>query len=248
MEKSRHPSGDRKQDDGTFRITRDGLRDGSVLAKARSLNIPGFTVLPDREIEASLEAALAKRPGRGDVWVFGYGSLMWNPAFEYAETRRAVLVGWHRSFCLTSFVRGTPKKPGLMLGLDEGGQCEGIAFRIPEEQLQEELRILWVREMLTGVYQAHWPSVQADGTDLPALAFVVNRGDDRYWKPQDEGAVADRLAFAAGPLGSCWDYLRNTRASLERMGISDPGLDRLHKLVEDRHAAQGEPARPLKTR
>ena len=113
------------------RITREALRDGSLLAAARRLMPPGTEFLSDTEIEADLDARLAQH-ARGDVWLFGYGSLMWNPAIEFAESRAGAVHGWHRRFCLWLHGgRGSPENPGLMLALDRGGRCAGLLFRIP---------------------------------------------------------------------------------------------------------------------
>lgn len=102
---------------------------------------------------ASLAATLACRPDEGPVWIFGYGSLMWNPALEFTESCTGTLVGWHRAFCLRLTAgRGTAHQPGRMLALKEGGRTTGVAYRLPEETLEQELTLLWKREMITGCY------------------------------------------------------------------------------------------------
>ena len=113
-------------------ITREALADGSLLAGVRARLLPGMVVRSDAEIEASLDATLATHEPGADVWVFGYGSLMWNPAFDYAERQVGIVRGYHRRFCLwLEMGRGSPANPGLMLALDRGGVCRGVAFRIP---------------------------------------------------------------------------------------------------------------------
>src|ERR1700712_6042254 len=113
-------------------ITREGLSDGSLLARIRAQRPPGMIVRSDAEIDASLDQTLASHDPAADVWVFGYGSLMWNPAFSYAERQVGVIRGWHRQFCLwLEMGRGSPGKPGLMLGLDRGGGGRGVGFRLP---------------------------------------------------------------------------------------------------------------------
>jgi glutathione-specific gamma-glutamylcyclotransferase len=113
-------------------ITRAGLRDGSLLASARLEMPPGTALVSDAEIEADLDAALTRHPRGEDIWLFGYGSLMWNPAIEFVERRAGTVRGWHRSFRLWLHMgRGSPDNPGLMLALDRGGSCVGMLFRIP---------------------------------------------------------------------------------------------------------------------
>ena len=119
-------------------ITRESLRDGTLLMAARERMPPGTVILSDAVIAADLEAALASHPPGEDVWLFGYGSLMWNPAMEFAESRPAVVRGWHRQFCLWLHGgRGTPEKPGLMLALERGGSCAGLLFRIPAAEARD---------------------------------------------------------------------------------------------------------------
>ncbi|MGR9864612.1 gamma-glutamylcyclotransferase, partial [Escherichia coli] len=112
---------------------------------------------------ASLAATLACRPDEGPVWIFGYGSLMWNPALEFTESCTGTLVGWHRAFCLRLTAgRGTAHQPGRMLALKEGGRTTGVAYRLPEETLEQELTLLWKREMITGCYLPTWCQLDLD--------------------------------------------------------------------------------------
>jgi cation transport protein ChaC len=234
------------QDDGAaanalpseYRITREGLRDGSHLAQLRARALPGFPIRSDDEIAASLKEALAGRPAKGDVWVFGYGSLLWNPAFEFAEKRVALVRGWHRRFCLwLKAGRGTPDLPGLMLALDRGGCCRGIAFRLDEKQVEEELLILWRREMLSGSYEARWVDAHAPEGPVRAVTFVANRRHDRFTNLLSDDEVADRVAVARGPLGSCAEYLLNTVEHLEALGLRDASLERIRRRIEKRQRA-----------
>jgi len=231
------------QDDGgavrawpaTYSITRERLRDGTHLAELRARALPGFPIRSDDEIGASLKAALAGRPGDGDVWVFGYGSLIWNPAFDFAEKRVALVRGWHRRFCLwLKAGRGTPEIPGLMLALDRGGSCRGVAFRLAECQVEEELLILWRREMLSGSYDARWLDAQAQEGPVRVLTFVANRGHARFTNLLSDDEVAERIAVACGPLGSCAEYLLNTVEHLEALGFRDASLERIRHRVESR--------------
>jgi cation transport protein ChaC len=209
-------------------ITRAGLADGSLLARIRSGLLPGMTVRTDQEIAASLNQTLAAHDPTADIWVFGYGSLMWNPAFTYAEHRVGTLHGWHRRFCLwLEMGRGTPANPGLMLALDRGGNCRGVAFRIPAQQARAELLLIWRREMFGTAYHARWVRVGLAGMTVPAITFVVNRTHPQYAGKLDTAKAALHIATASGSLGSCASYLRNTVAHLKSLGINDAGLNRI---------------------
>ena len=119
-------------------------------------------------------------PGR-DIWIFGYGSLIWRPEFPYAERRHALLHGYHRALCLWSRVnRGTPERPGLVFGLDAGGSCRGVAFRIEPAQAPDIMEALWRREMPSGAYIPRWLTCRTDHGAISALAFTMNRSTDAY--------------------------------------------------------------------
>ena len=203
--------------------------------------IPGLVRLTQEERAASLAATLAARPPPLDgdtpagIWVFAYGSLIWNPAMEFLERRFARLHGWHRSFCLsTAAGRGTPELPGLVLGLDRGGACTGAAFLIADAALETELALLWCREMLAGSYRPRWVSVRgADGLPFGhAIAFTINRAAPQYTGTITEAETVDRLARAAGTLGSSADYLFQTRDGLRALGITDRRIERLAMKVD----------------
>ena len=173
-------------------------------------------------------------PGQ-DVWVFGYGSLMWNPAIHVAESRVARIEGFRRAFCLTlSMGRGTPEKPGLMLGLDEGGECTGIAHRIAAENVESELTVLWHREMLSGSYNPTW--LPADIRDLGqarVLTFVIRRDHARYEGILEDEIAAARIAAGEGILGTNRDYLFRTSEHLRALGIADDYVERLDGRVRE---------------
>jgi cation transport protein ChaC len=209
-------------------ITREALADGSMLAQIRARLLPGMSVRSDAEIEASLDATLAQHDPNADVWVFGYGSLMWNPAFAFAEQQAGVIRGYHRRFCLwLEMGRGSPGNPGLMLGLDRGGVCRGVAFRIPAAQARAELLLIWRREMFGTAYLARWVQVRMVGATVPAITFVVNRAHPRYAGKISDAEAAKHIATAAGSLGSCVSYLDNTLAHLNSLGIRDAGMQRI---------------------
>lgn len=189
----------------------------------------------------SLRAALADLTPGEDVWVFAYGSLMWNPAFHSVERRAARLEGWRRSFCFwTPLGRGTPDRPGLMLALERGGACEGVAWRIAAPEARTELGVIWNREMLSGVYRAEWVDlVDRAGTALRALTFAVNPDHPQYVGGLSVESTAGHIAFAQGRNGRCCDYLFETAALLDDIGARDPYIDALTAEVRRR---QGTPA------
>ncbi|HAA31466.1 MAG TPA: gamma-glutamylcyclotransferase, partial [Cyanobacteria bacterium UBA8553] len=141
----------------------------------------GVNVLSEAQLQESLSATLKHQKPDSDVWLFAYGSLLWNPIFNFVEQRVGTIHGWHRRFCLwVPQGRGTPDNPGLVLGLDRGGSCRGIAYRIAATDVSLELPLLWRREMVVGCYIPHWVSV-FDGTQkLEAIAFVINRRHRAY--------------------------------------------------------------------
>ncbi len=214
-----------------LQITRETLADGTVRARQQHYATahPQMRWRSDEEMNTLFEAILARHDPADDLWVFGYGSLIWNPAIEYAEKRPMLLHGWHRSFCLRMFMgRGTPDKPGLMLGLAPGGACKGAGFRIAAANVREELRLLWQREMYGGAYNARWVTVKAGETRGRAIAFVINPTHPRYAPGLSLTETAQMIATGAGDLGTCREYLENTIAGLAAMGLHDRGLSRLH--------------------
>lgn len=201
-------------------------------------------LLSEEELEASLQAVLASAHRQPDVWLFAYGSLIWNPVLEFDERVVATAHGWHRSFCLWSRVnRGTPERPGLVLGLDRGGRCTGVAYRIPERLAEQELRLLWRREMLLGSYGPRWIHVTHGKRAMRAMAFVVLRGRSGYAGRMPAGAVVERLIHARGAIGTGLDYLRQTIDGLAAVGIRDPNLVHLDALARTR-LGEDEPHRP----
>jgi cation transport protein ChaC len=179
-------------------------------------------LLSDNEREASRRATLAKHSVGDDLWIFGYGSLMWNPAIHVCESRKATVEGFHRSFCLSLQVgRASPKTPGLMLALDEGGGCVGVAHRIAAEHVESETNILWMREMMSGAYTPRWVPLRFDEGDAVGITFVINRVHKRYTGPLSPEEIASRIAKAEGMLGKNRDYLYRTINELERMGVID---------------------------
>lgn len=188
--------------------------------------------LDDEQLSASLTATLALRPKGAGWWVFAYGSLLWNPLFPVAEMRPATLRGLHRRFCLWSLAsRGTPQRPGLVLGLDRGGTCRGVALRLPAPLAIDELHLLWRREMVVGAYRPRWVRLDADGRELVALTFVVRRDHPQYAGRLSEAKEGAVIAAARGAFGASADYLERTRVALVSHGIVDPYLERIARRI-----------------
>ncbi|MFA7431404.1 MAG: gamma-glutamylcyclotransferase [Rhodospirillaceae bacterium] len=211
--------------------SREDILGGSFLRMVQASGgvIP---ITPDEDLRTGQAAALASAPdsvrGGGDAWVFGYGSLMWNPAIRYQESRIAMVRGYHRRFCLWSPVgRGCAVHPGLVLGLTRGGSCKGVAYRIKGCEVAEEFSILWQREMISDGYIPRWIRLHTAEEPLDALTFVINRACPRYAGRLPDEEAARAIAAARGALGSNTEYLLSTVEHLDALGIPDR---RLHSL------------------
>ncbi len=158
-----------------------------------------------------------------DLWVFGYGSLMWRPGFDFVESVPARLFGEHRSLCVLSFVhRGTEEKPGLVLGLDKGGSCRGVAFRIAADRRDEVLAYLRARELVTSVYHEVTRPVRLEsGVLVEALAYVVDRSHRQYAGKLSRERVLELVRDSAGVSGHNRDYVLATAEHLASVGIND---------------------------
>ncbi|WP_353113328.1 gamma-glutamylcyclotransferase [Salinisphaera dokdonensis] len=208
-------------------LERDGIR------AALQMRHPDVPLASDAQLRASIAETRALCPAQDTtgVWVFAYGSLLWNPCVAVAEARRARLYGFHRDFRLQlDYGRGSPEAPGLMLGLVPGGSCRGMALRLPDNDLDHELLMVWRREMLTGVYKPRWLSLRTADGPVTAIAFVVDP-THRCHCQLDDPEVVRLLATGHGMLGSSADYLVNTVAHLEAEGIHDSRLEALRARV-----------------
>jgi cation transport protein ChaC len=190
------------------------------------------SLLTEEQREDNRRRFLRRWDGKSDIWVFGYGSLMWNPAIHVADTKPAKVFGLHRSFCLKlPLGRGTPERPGLMLALDHGGSCQGMAHRISAHQVESETEILWMREMIGGSYRPTWINLQMNGRTIrqPAFTYVINRQHKRYAGKVKEDTIVRRIARAEGQLGTNREYLYRTVERLDALGIS---AGPMHKLCD----------------
>ena len=175
---------------------------------------------------------IALRRSQAPVWIFAYGSLMWSPEMRYAEALPARVHGYHRSFCLYSpEYRGTREKPGLVLGLDRGGSCRGIAYRLAEDTLADAIDYLWTREMTGFVYHMTPLVITTAGGRAPGYAFTVRRDSRDYAGRLAHDVAARIIATSRGDRGTGRDYLANTVRHLEQLGIRDEALHRIERLV-----------------
>ncbi len=174
-------------------------------------------------------AQFLERLPRRDLWVFGYGSLMWSPGFRPSEQATALVRGYHRALCiLSSRYRGTPEKPGLVMGLCRGGSCWGMAFRVPAARVRRVLAALWKREMLNKVYKPTLiPVMVAPGRRIRALAFVADTKHRQFVHELDLHGRAQLVAQGIGLRGRCVDYIRNTLEHMLELGVNDPHLVRV---------------------
>jgi glutathione-specific gamma-glutamylcyclotransferase len=168
-----------------------------------------------------------------EFWVFGYGSLMWRPGFAFEGVEQARLFGYHRALCVASHVhRGTPERPGLVLGLDRGGSCHGLAFRIAPEQRAAVLEYLRARELVNNVYLERTISAALkSGRRVHALAYVVDRRHGQYAGALSAQEAARRVTGAVGISGANEDYVLNTVAHLRQMNIRDPWLENVARAI-----------------
>jgi len=223
----------------SMKLTRESLLDGTLHAAVRATLGPKVRFMTDAERAAQVRAILARAPRPGRVWVFAFGSLIWNPAFHFVERRTARIHGYHRQFCLWSRAgRGSPERPGLMLSLESGGSCTGVAYRLSPRAAATELDVIWRREMFTMAYRPVWTTAHTPKGPERAIAFSANRNHERYVPGLEAEAVARYLATGAGPMGRCCDYLFDTVEHLRQLGIRDRRLEALEAKVRAHGAAR----------
>lgn len=165
-----------------------------------------------------------------DIWIFAYGSLMWDPGFPFEEARPALLKGYHRSLCIYSTrYRGTPERPGLVLGLDRGGACRGIAYRVAAANVDRVMAYLWDREMVTRAYSCRNVTIHLETGAVIARTFVVNRRHPQYAGKLTDTQLVELVCQGHGQRGPCRSYLENTVRHLDQLGVPDR---RLHELLQ----------------
>ena len=192
--------------------------------RARQDGRPHDWRLSETELQASRQAMLAQREGADELWIYSYGSLMWDPGFHFAEVRRADLQGHQRRFSFqTTLGRGSPGQPGLMLALEPGaGCCQGLVFRVDPSLVDVESAIVWRREMIRGSYRPAWVPVDTPQGTVTALAFGANRSHRDYVGELPLDQTARMIAWASGFLGKNRAYLEQLAEQLGRLQIHDP--------------------------
>ncbi len=187
---------------------------------------------PVRDPAPMLARALQEWGGNEDLWVFGYGSLIWRPDFDFVEQRPARVHGWHRALRMWSRInRGTPERPGLVFGLLSGGCCRGMVFRISQPAGTDTLTRLWSREMSTGVYDPRWLVAHTPQGPVRALAFTLSRRSPSHTGELTEEEYRTIFEQAQGIYGTTLDYAHRTLEELRRHDIRDRNLERLLKLI-----------------
>lgn len=214
------------------------FRPADIDAVVMANGAPADWRFTDAQIEAAL-AAFLDRHGEADLWVFAYGSLMWDPGFRFAEVRRALVEGHARSFCLRDDLggRGTPNAPGLMAALARGGTCEGLAFRLPAAEVACEAAILWRREMIAPAYLPVMVRAQTAQGAVPALSFAADPAAAMIRTDLTRTEQTHLLATGRGVLGSSLQYIETLAAQLAALGIEDAEVTGL--LADARAAAAG---------
>ncbi|MCA0871317.1 gamma-glutamylcyclotransferase [Seohaeicola saemankumensis] len=188
---------------------------------------PGWRMEHD-DREANRQAVLAGRMDR-DLWVFAYGSLIWDPAVHVVEYRYGTLTGYSRRFCmLLEGGRASHDRPGLMAALDQGGHCDGVVFRIAAPLVDRETEFMWRREMFSGAYRPTFLQTATPQGPVEALAFLMDRGNRRYAPHLSEDEAARMIARAEGGLGPNFDYLDSLVRHLDELGLEDDDIRQLH--------------------
>ncbi len=214
-------------------LNRETISGGILQKLAAERASQTVKLLSEEELLQSRRSFIQDAHSEEDVWIFGYGSLIWNPSFDFVLRKRAHLFGYHRRFCLrTTITRGSPEKPGLVLGLDRGGSTKGIIFRVSASIAARECDVIWKREMLSGAYTPSWVNVKKqDGGFIKAITFIIRRDHPSFVARQPETKCVKIIAEASGLIGSNSEYLFNTEAALTAEGINDFNLKRLANLV-----------------
>jgi glutathione-specific gamma-glutamylcyclotransferase len=189
---------------------------------------------PQRDPATLLEKVLREWGGADDLWIFGYGSLIWRPDFDFVERRPARVHGWHRALKMWSRInRGTPERPGLVFAMLSGGSCQGVVFRVPQQEGEAALRQLWPREMPLATYDPKWLVCQTNHGPVRALAFTLSRKSPSHTGLLTEAEYRRIFAEAAGRFGTTLEYAHRTHEELRRHNIRDKALERLLRLVRE---------------
>jgi cation transport protein ChaC len=212
-------------------LTREALAAGTIQQLVQNRDGDQSEMLDDASLLSS-RRSMVPDDNREDIWLFGYGSLIWNPVIEIKETLNGRIYGYRRRFCLRTMIgRGTPEIPGLVLGLDHGGSCQGLALRIDAAIAPRELDLVWKREMLNRSYHPAWVRLHTPKGVLRGLTFVMNRKHPSYAPDLSIEEKVEMIANAHGFIGPCRDYLIETLTSLDELGIRDRYLEDIARRI-----------------
>jgi len=216
-------------------LTREALISGDIerlLHKGRD----GLRIMSDDERTELVHQTLDNLEENVDLWVFAYGSLIWNPALDFEEQRRCTLQGYQKKFCFwTTISRGSEEQPGLMLGLVAGGKCNGVAYRIDLKKAATELDLLFRREMALFVYLPTWAEAHCEqtNTSFTTLTFVADPANERFVNNLTQAETVRTIAEAQGPLGKNCDYLFQLSENLRELNFDEAELEELAQQVRD---------------
>lgn len=212
----------KKINDGFIKLTKDNISKGHLGEKIKSISGSDKVLTTEELLQARRKIIPDKGIGE-DIYIFAYGSLLWNPTVDYEDEFLAKVYGFHRSFCMkTNLGRGSFKNPGLMLGLDKGGSCQGSAFKLRNSEAIKNIDILFRREMVTGAYKPKLlKTILVNGRKVLSLAFTVDKKHKNYFQDKEIQTKAKMISNAHGFLGSCEEYFQNTLESLLELNIVD---------------------------
>jgi cation transport protein ChaC len=219
-------------------MTREMLQNWRVASLARERDGADASIATEEQLLASRRQLIVDDSDCSDFWVFAYGSLIYNPIIDHTQHAIASIYGYHRRFCLwTKIGRGSPAYPGLVLSLDRGGSCRGVAFQLNPQNAIAELDLLWRREMMTLAYQPRLLSLHTEIGVKRGLAFVANPSRPAYAQRMPFETTVEVVARAVGFNGSCRDYLYDTFKGMQACGIHDQQLEKLVAAVQQRLAS-----------
>ena len=223
----------KKINDGSVKLTRENITQGRLGEKIRSIS-GSDKVLSQDELISERRKVIPDDGIGEDIYIFAYGSLLWNPTIDYEEQFLAKIYGFHRSFCMkTNLGRGSFENPGLMLALDYGGSCRGSAFRLNKNDSIKNIDILFKREMVTGAYKPKLIKTKLENNkNVLSLAFTVDKKHKNYFAKKNTSIKAKMIFKAHGFLGTCQEYFNNTLESLEELAIKDQEMGAISSHLE----------------
>ena len=224
----------KKINDGFIKLTKDNISKGHLGDKIKSISGSDKVLTTEELLQARRKIIPDKGIGE-DIYIFAYGSLLWNPTVDYEDEFLAKVYGFHRSFCMkTNLGRGSFKKPGLMLGLDKGGSCRGSAFKLRNSEAIKNIDILFRREMVTGAYKPKLlKTILVNGRKVLSLAFTVDKKHKNYFQDKEIQTKAKMISNAHGFLGTCEEYFRNTLESLLELNIIDSEMTAISNFLKN---------------